>query len=391
MLIRNYGTPWRFLLILGPSLFRVVLRSFWGVHHRARLAALRVFAGRVWRWLPGRIRQWRDRVRYPVTLQIVDDVNCRAGCDHCVFNAFDVRGPGLSLDDLDRLFRQALELNVTNIYLMGADPFYRANADAFLGLLAGHRSQMFFLFTEGKRVTPGHLDAIRRAGNIVPVMNIDGLRDASDRRKGPGTFDVVDALLCRMRDARMPYFVTCMVSAANYDEVTGPDFCAWLQDRGAFLLAFLPYTPVDHQAERDLVMDAPMRAALFDRSLDLARKVRRMAVLDLLGIEEHLTSCPAAHDSMTVYQDGTLTPCPAVTLGRIDANVRDRTLRDLFRDDGLYRAIRERRAGLRNKGEKPGCLFYGDRTFLREYLAAHPGEVRVLNPGSRRIIEEEAD
>jgi len=279
-------------------------------------------------------------------------------------------------------------MNVTNVYLMGADPFYRPNAAAMLDLLARHRSQLFFLFTEGKRLDEVHIQHIRRAGNVFPVLNVDGLREATDRRKGEGSFDGLERLLRRMRDLRMPYFVTTMVSRANLDEVTSPAYVRWLEDSGAWLVAFVPYTAVDRHADGALELDRPMRDALFDRSIALNREVRRLAVLDLLGIEQHLTSCPAAVYSMCVYHDGTVTPCPAATFGRIDSNVRGRDLRDVFLNDDLYRSLRALHAAA-----APGpvhCQFYTDPAFFARYLAEHRDEVRVLNPGAVRRIEETA-
>jgi MoaA/NifB/PqqE/SkfB family radical SAM enzyme len=178
-----------------------------------------------------------------------------------------------------------------------------------------------------------------------------------------------------------------MVSRANFDEVASREHVRWLEDRGAWLLAYVPYTPVDRHADGALEMDAAMREALFDRSIALNREVRRLAILDLLGIEQHLTSCPAAVWSMCVYHDGTLTPCPAVAMGRADSNVRRRPLRDAFLNDPLYRELRALHAAAA-PGTPVHCLFYTDPAFFKAYLEEHRDEVRVLNPGVAARIEQ---
>ena len=203
-------------------------------------------------------------------------------------------------------------------------------------------------------------------------------------------FRSVDALLGRLRDLRIPWFVTTMVSNANHDEVTSPAYLKWLEDRGAWLVAYVPYVPMDVRSDRALVLDDARRDGLYDRTVALNRGLRRAAVMDLLGLEQRLTACPAGVYSMAVWHDGTVTPCPAVAVGHAASNVRDRDLRDLFLHDPLYVALRarHRQAGLR--GERLHCQFFGDPSFLLGWFRQHQGELRVLSPGTLRMLEERA-
>lgn len=385
MLVRHYVRSREYRRRLAPFLRRVVRRTLFSANARAFSAMLRVTLGRAFRALPMAAKARRLGVRLPLTLQVVDEVACRASCANCCFTAFTRRRERLDFATLDRLFDEALALNATIVYLMGADPFYRDDAEEFLDLVERHRGQLFFLFTEGKRLTDARLERIMRAGNIVPTINIDGLRAATDRRKGPGSFEAVDRLLAKMGAARMPFLVTTMVSRENFDEITGAEFARWLDERGAWMLAYLPYTPADAEAERGLVMDEAMRLRLFERSLELNRRVRRLVVLDLLGIEQHLTACPAAAYSLTVYHDGTVTPCPAATFGDRDGNVHRRSLEDIYVNGRLYRSIRQLRA---RSGGSLRCLFYTDKEFFRDYLSINRRSVTVLNPGAVRVLRE---
>ena len=386
MLFRNYGLSWRLLRAYAPVMLRALVRGLWFAGWPMRWAMLRMSLRRALVWLPARLRERRLGLRMPVTLQVIDDVGCKAACANCVYTAMRDKHTRLTLDDLDRLLDQALQMNVTNVYLLGADPFYRDDIDAMLDLLAHHRYQLFLLFSEGQAITGDHLDRIRAAGNIVPVLNIDGLEQATERRKGEGSWARVDGLLAGLWDRRMVFGVSTMVSTANLDEVTGDAFVRTLEDRGAYFLAYAPYTPVDRRKEADLVMDGHAREVLFERSLALNRGRRRLATFDLLGIEQKLTSCPAGVYTMTVYHDGTVTPCLAIPAGRTESNVKRRHLRDIFVEDPLYRALRQRHADLARANRETGrddkvhCLFYTDREFLQRYFADHADEITVLAP-----------
>ncbi len=398
MLFRNYGTDLRFARMFLPALLKVSLRALWYVNLPTKRAMLRMTLRRWLVWLPFKLRAWREGLAPPVTLHVIDDVGCRAACANCVFTAFRDRRDRLSLDELSDLLDQALAMNVTNVYLVGADPFYRDDTAEFLAVLARHRYQYFLLFTEGQEVAPAHLDQLRAAGNVALVLNIDGLEDATERRKGHGSFDAQRQLLDGLRRRRMVFGVSSMTSTANLDEVTSEAFVRTLDEAGAYFLAYIPYSPVDRRAEAHLMLTDEQRDGLFDRALALNRTTaRRMIVFDLLGIEQKLTSCPAGVYSMTVYHDGTVTPCLAIPAGHEASNVRRRPLAAIWRDDPLYGAIRARHAALAARNRRDGtrervhCMFFTDTAFLHDYFEAHQDDIRVLAPYATQLGEERED
>lgn len=366
----------RYLLHLAPAMARVALRGLFGTNRHAVAVLLRQWIVRAWRWLPDLIRARREGVPMPRVLQLVDDVACGAGCSHCVFASFRARGRALSRDDLAGILDQAAEMGVGWVYMLGSDPFYRPDAALLLDLLAARRSIVFYLFTEGRRFDFALLDRVARAGNIVPVLNVDGLREATERRKGAGSWDALESLADRLRARRLPWFVSTMVSRENLDEVTSRPFVDWLGRRGAWVLAYVPYSPVDPRAEAGIVLTRADRDLLFSRSLALNRGRWRPAVLDLVGIEEKLTSCPSALHSMTVFFDGTAAPCVALPFGSRDANVLRRPLRDVFLHDPLHQAIRAFHADHGNAR----CMVFSDPTFVRGWLDEHGDEMVVLSP-----------
>ncbi len=387
MLTHSYSTGLRFLRHLGPALLRLSLRGILQLNRHALLTVLGITAWRAWRWLPRMLCRWRDGIAMPVTLQIVDEIRCGARCTHCLFTAYAVRGQGLSLAELADLLTQADRLDIGHVYLMGADPFHRKDPEALLDLLAAHRHQIFYLFTEGQRIEERHLDRIQRAGNIVPMLNIDGLEEATEARKGAGSWARVSALLDRLATRRIPWFVTTMVSTANYEHVTSEAYVQHLADRGAWVLAYLPYTPVDARAEASLVLSDDQRAELFQRSLALNGWRRQLVVMDMLGIEQELTSCPAGLQTITVYHDGTVAPCAAIPIGHRGSNVRSKSLKELWLDDPLYNALRDLN---RSKPGKLHCLFFTDTRFFSAYLRENEDDLVVINPDVARWMHVKA-
>lgn len=395
MLFQRYSEGLEFYRLFLPSMLRSSFKAFARMNWQARRGLLRISSRRAAMWLPNQIEQYRSGVQFPKALNLVDDVGCRASCSNCIFTSFYHRRDHLSLEDIDRLLDEALGMNTTNVMLMGADPFYRDNIDEFLDLLARHRYQMFFLFTEGKRVKKEHLERIRRAGNIVLLINLDGLEEATDSRKGAGTFPIVDRLFRDLSQYRMIFGVSCMVSKANFSEVTSSEFIQYLDRHGAYFLAYVPYTPVDVRKETDLILSESEREMLFERALQLNKIARRLVVFDLLGIEEKLTECPAARYSVTVHHDGTVTPCVAIPAGCKESNVKHRMLKEIFIGDPLYKAIRSRNEEIKRRNRKQGthdrmrCMFFTDKQFLKEYFDEHQAEMNLLAPFVNEWLETE--
>lgn len=387
MFTQRYSSNAAYLAALAPSLLKLTLRGLVTLNHHALWAAIRVSLHRTLRWIPSLLSRWRSGLEEPQVMQVVDDIQCKAGCTHCVFSSFRVRGPGLSHEELGLLFDQAADMGVSYVYLIGADPFYRPQASAFLKLLASRRRQIFYLFTEGLRFGDDHLAQIRAAGNIIPVLNIDGLRESTDRRKGEGSFTILEGLLKRLREARIPWFVSTMISTENQDEVTSASFVDWLGAHGAWLLAFVPYTPADPRAEAALVLSREERRALFARAMALNRGRWNPVVLDLIGIEERLTSCPSAHYAITVFHEGTVTPCVALPLGHKESNIRERPLREIYREDPLYRAIRARRKQIHDAGGEAHCMVFTDPSFIAEYLQKNREQMVLLAPSMAELAE----
>jgi MoaA/NifB/PqqE/SkfB family radical SAM enzyme len=388
MLTHSYSAGLRFLRTMGPPLVRLSLRGLLGLNRHMLWTLVGIALWRAWRWLPRQLRRRRDGLPMPVTLQVVDDIRCGARCTHCLFTAYTVRGAGLSTVELGNLLDQASEMDIGHVYLMGADPFHRRDPDAYIAMLARNRRQIFYLFSEGQRIEERHLDAIQRAGNIVPMLNIDGLEAATEARKGPGAWARVSALLDRLQARRIPWFVTTMVSTENFDHVTSEAYVQHLADRGAWVLAYLPYTPVDAHAEDALVLSEAQRDELYERSLALNGWRRKLVVMDMLGMEQKLTSCPAGLQTMTVYHDGTVAPCAAIPIGHRGSNVRSVPLRRLWLEDPLYNALRELNAG---RSEPLHCLYFTDTRFLAQYLDEHEEDLVIINPDAARWARENAE
>ncbi len=376
----------RAALTLLPRWKRLTFMALLRSNPRQRAALLRVLIGKLARTLPFSLKGVLRGASYPESIQIVDSVACRAACRNCLYLSYRKRDEAIDLARLDGIFTQCRPLNISTAFMLGADPFYRPDAAAFVGLLARHRRLRHLLFTDGLRLTDTLLDMIRDAGNIIPVFNVDGGPEATDSRKGPGAFARQTAAIEGVRRRRVMFAVSTMVSRANFEEVTGDDYARFVRAGGALFLIYLPY-----QAMRDedasLMVPYEEYGSLFRRSLELTRTIRGLVVLDLLGVEEHLTSCPAVEKTFCVFHDGTVAPCYALPAGTAAGKVGTASLSELFFHDPLFAAFRVKRRELKRRGRSMLCHHYHPQ-WIDAYLGRNKDQTTVLAPAVFKVFSK---
>lgn len=350
-----------------PKWIRLTNRMLFSAHRNVRKATRRILLNKIKTSLSLVLKGGSKGIPYPKTLQIINSVACEANCKQCLFQSYTDRKQELSLADLQRLFRESQDLNVATVHLIGADVFYRSDALRFLELLKQQTVQLFLLFTDGLRITPQHIELIRDAGNILLVLNIDGGAKTNDWRKGAGAFQKIEVLCERLKQENLVFGTSTMVSNANLDEVTRPSFIKQIRDLGAVFTAYLPFSPVtDRDSELEITADAYAR--LFPKSLELNGLFKDFMVYDLLGFEENVTSCSAAESVLCVFNDGTVSPCFAIPAGFKGSTIHQKSLKEIWVDDPLFKAVRTWRQ--QETDQKLRCLFMNpDR--LRGFVRQH--------------------
>ena len=289
--------------------------------------------------------------------------SCNLHCAGCYARGLHTASDESPVDQLTApqwksVFEQARELGVSFIMLAGGEPMLRRDVIESAGDIP---EILFPIFTNGTFFTPEYRALFDRCRNLVPVLSIEGGREATDARRGKGMYDRLLGLMDDFAARRQLYGASVTVTRENCREVTSPEFLGTLASRGCKLVIYVEYVPMD-ESEEHLAPGEAERSCIAGR-IDAERSARDdMLLLSFPGDELEMGGCMAGgREFFHINSHGGAEPCPFSPFS--DVNVRDASLRAAIASP-LFRALRTE--GLLEGEHDGGCVLYAKR---REVMA----------------------
>ncbi|MBT3219979.1 MAG: radical SAM protein, partial [Proteobacteria bacterium] len=147
-------------------------------------------------------------------LHITD--RCDLACSHCMFSCTPAKASRMSLEDVQTLGRQAVDLGCRVFALTGGEPLIHPDferiVDTLLGFDGSHVAVLTNLMTLEK-----HLDSLRRwpEDRFHLQISVDGLEENHDRFRGRGTFHRLRSSLELLRSLGHPVTLSMAVMKDN--------------------------------------------------------------------------------------------------------------------------------------------------------------------------------
>jgi MoaA/NifB/PqqE/SkfB family radical SAM enzyme len=273
---------------------------------------------------------------FPAFLFISVTSRCNLRCQGCW--ATRVSPPReLDLETLDRIVTQAKSRACTTIGILGGEPVLHAG---LTDLIARHRDCYFLLFTNGTLIDRHLAHALRRAGNVSPLISIEGRETVSDERRGGR--DVLAHTLAGLRHCTEEGLVTGVASSlcrSNVTELATETFLDELIGRGVHYAWFYLYRPVGADPAPELALERAQVLAV-RRFLVEMRARKALMLVDAYWDEQGRALCPAAAGiACHIGPGGEIEPCPPIQLAA--ENARDGDLYELVTRSAWLREFRE--------------------------------------------------
>ena len=128
----------------------------------------------------------------------------------------------LTFEEMDRVLTEGAELGTHACLFTGGEPLMR-KADIFR-LCEKHRDIAFHAFTNGTLIDQAFCDELKRVGNFIVSVSIEGFEDANDGRRGTGHFEKALAAMDLMHKNHIPFGVSICYTSKNYKVVTSDEF-----------------------------------------------------------------------------------------------------------------------------------------------------------------------
>lgn len=282
----------------------------------AREVSPRLLWKAAWLWVfkGGRaLRAHRRRLKrgelFPPFLFLSLTTACNLRCRGCWVQG---SGPVRQLEphQLEAILAAGKRQHVYFYTLLGGEPMLYPGLWELIGR---HRDCYFQIITNGMFFTGENVERIRRAGNVTPLVSVDGMAETNDERRGPGVFRALSDGVARLRRAKVLFGIATTVTARNLDEVLTDQFVRHWIGAGAMYLWYYVFRPVGVDPAPELCVAREQMLELRRRLLAL-RGRHPILLIDTYWDAEGRALCPAAYGlGFHIGPEGSIEPCPPLS------------------------------------------------------------------------------
>ena len=330
---------------------------------------------------------------------------CNLRCTGCYASA----GPTsekLDWATFDRIITEAKTLwGVRFLVISGGEPLaYRSEGKGILEAAEKHPDVFFLMYTNGTLITEEVAERMASLGNLTPAISLEGWRERTDERRGPGVFDKVLAAMDRLRRAGVPFGVSLTATRHNAEEILSDEFMDFLfEQQGALYGWIFHYMPIGRSFTLDLMPTPEQRVWMWQRVWQIIRE-RHVFLADFWNSATLSSGCIAGGRTrgggyLYIDWNGAVSPCVFVPYSPTnikDAYARGETLDDVWANP-FFADIRNWQEGYwqgRGNWLAP-CIIRDHHADLRRLIAQHEPEPAdesarqaLLDPQYARGLEE---
>lgn len=287
-----------------------------------------------------------------------------AGCYSRCNNATEDAEPVDQLTDEDwsNIFDEADDLGVSFILLAGGEPLLRKGVIE----AAGKKQNILFpIFTNGTYMTEKYFNEFDKCRNLIPLMSIEGEKEATDNRRGEGVYDKLVSNMDELKKRGIIFGASVTVTTENIKEVSSERFINMLSEKGCKAVIFVEFVPVTEDSEY-LAPGEEDREYLKSEIMRLRKEHEEMVFVSFPGDEKSSGGCIAAgRGFFHINSHGGAEPCPFSPYS--DINVKETSLRDAMKSK-LFLSLQD--GGVLLDDHKGGCVLYEKRDQVEGLLKA---------------------
>jgi MoaA/NifB/PqqE/SkfB family radical SAM enzyme len=235
----------------------------------------------------------------------------------------------MGTEQLDNVITTGKQHKAYYYTLLGGEPYmHKGIWDVF----TRHSDCYFQTITNGMLFTEENVAKLKQAGNVTPLISIDGWKDQNDLRRGAGVFESANEGLDRLKKAGIIFGIACTATGTNMQEVMSDEYVQHFINKGALYIWYYVYRPMGETPHPEYCVKKEQLIWMRKRLLELRRK-HPIFVIDTYWTAEGEAFCPAAMGlGYHVGPQGSIEICPALSFAK-----------ERVQDNGgdLYKTINE--------------------------------------------------
>lgn len=251
---------------------------------------------------------------------------CNLKCTGCWAAEYEKQS-SLTYKELDSVVKQGRELNCYLYIFSGGEPMVRK--DDIIKLCAAHKDCFFLAFTNGTLIDEQFCEELKRVGNFMPIVSIEGFEEATDGRRGKGTFNKVVAAMDLLKQNHLAYGFSCCYTSQNIDDVASEEFIDFLIEKGAWFGWYFTFMPVGTGSPVELMVNPEQRSYMYKRVREIREK-KPIFVLDFWNDGEYVEGCIAGgRRYFHINSNGDAEPCAFIHYAT--ENIRQSSILDILK------------------------------------------------------------
>ena len=232
----------------------------------------------------------------------------------------------MSLEQLDSIVRQAKELGTYFFIYSGGEPLVRKKD--IITLCERYPDCAFLAFTNGTLIDDAFADEMLRVKNFVPALSVEGFEEATDSRRGQGTYRKVVKAMEILQKHKLAFGVSCCYTANNAEVIGSEAYFDEMIRLGAKFMWLFTYMPVGQDAVPALLVSPEQRAFMY-RQVRAFRATKAIFTMDFWNDGEYADGCIAGgRRYLHINANGDIEPCAFVHYS--DSNIKQKTLLEAY-------------------------------------------------------------
>lgn len=284
--------------------------------------------------LLGYQKQCENKAKYncniPAAILLDPTSACNLHCTGCWAAEYG-NHLNLTYEQMDDIVNQGKALG-TYLYLYtGGEPLVRKKD--LIRLCEAHPDCVFSSFTNGTLIDEAFADEMLRVRNFVPAISIEGFEEATDSRRGDGTYQKIIRAMEILKRKKLPFGISCCYTSANAEVIGSEAYFDYMIGLGAKFAWFFTYMPVGKGAVTELIATAGQREMMYHRIREY-RNTKPLFTIDFWNDGEYVGGCIAGGRSYChINANGDIEPCAFMHYS--DSNIKEKTLLKAYQS-GLF-------------------------------------------------------
>jgi len=231
---------------------------------------------------------------------------CNLKCIGCWAAEYE-KNDSMDYQTLNDIIKQGKALGTYAYIYSGGEPTIRK--DDIIKLAQEHNDCVFLAFTNGTLFDEAFAKQLQEVGNVTFAISVEGFEEATDMRRGKGTYQKVIATMDLLKAHGIPFGFSTCYHRQNETVIASEEYIDYMIEKGCYFGWFFTYMPLGKDAVPELIATAKQRKDMYDQ-VRAYRKTKPIFTMDFWNDGEYIGGCIAGgRYYLHINANGDVEPC----------------------------------------------------------------------------------